>query len=143
MIVTNVGGNPEAVLHERTGLVVPPHDPRAIGEAILRLSRDPNLRTSSAQPAGAALSRNTRLIAAWRPIAIFTMSYLPGAGRNNLLQASGRTVLHVISGLDMGGAERMLTRVVLSNRRPESPRHIVISLTDEGYFGSQTPRGRD
>src|SRR5205823_891079 len=27
MIVTDVGGNAEAVVHEKTGLVVPPHDP--------------------------------------------------------------------------------------------------------------------
>ena len=45
MIVTKVGGNPEAVLHERTGLVIPPKNPRAIGEAALRLAREPELRT--------------------------------------------------------------------------------------------------
>jgi glycosyltransferase involved in cell wall biosynthesis len=44
MIVTKVGGNPEAVLHERTGLVIPPKNPRAIGEAALRLARDHELR---------------------------------------------------------------------------------------------------
>ena len=45
MIVTKVGGNPEAVLHERTGLVIPLKNPRAIGEAALRLAREPELRT--------------------------------------------------------------------------------------------------
>ena len=44
MIVTDVGGNPEAVLHERTGLVIPPKNPKAIGEATLRLARDHELR---------------------------------------------------------------------------------------------------
>jgi glycosyltransferase involved in cell wall biosynthesis len=44
MVVTRVGGNPEAVLHERTGFVVPPRDPSALGEAVLRLARDPGLR---------------------------------------------------------------------------------------------------
>jgi glycosyltransferase involved in cell wall biosynthesis len=43
MIVTDVGGNAEAVLHEETGLVVPPHNPQALGQAILRLARDPEL----------------------------------------------------------------------------------------------------
>ena len=33
MIVTNVGGNAEAVIHNETGLVVPPRDPKAIGDA--------------------------------------------------------------------------------------------------------------
>jgi glycosyltransferase involved in cell wall biosynthesis len=44
MIVTNVGGNAEAVLNEETGLVVPPRDPAALGDAVLRLARDPDLR---------------------------------------------------------------------------------------------------
>jgi glycosyltransferase involved in cell wall biosynthesis len=44
MIVTDVGGNAEAVVHAETGLVVPPRDPNAIGDAILRLSRDPEQR---------------------------------------------------------------------------------------------------
>lgn len=44
MIVTDVGGNPEAVVNEQTGLVVPAHNPGAIGEAVLRLARAPELR---------------------------------------------------------------------------------------------------
>jgi glycosyltransferase involved in cell wall biosynthesis len=44
MIVTDVGGNPEAVLDGTTGLVVPPRDHNAIGEAVLRLAGDAGLR---------------------------------------------------------------------------------------------------
>jgi glycosyltransferase involved in cell wall biosynthesis len=44
MIVTDVGGNAEAVINEETGLVVPPRDPLALGNAILRLASDPLLR---------------------------------------------------------------------------------------------------
>ena len=44
MIVTNVGGNPEAVIDGECGCVVPPASPVAIGEAILRLATDPSLR---------------------------------------------------------------------------------------------------
>jgi glycosyltransferase involved in cell wall biosynthesis len=44
MIVTAVGGNPEAVLDGETGLVVPSRNPTAIGDAILRLALDPDLR---------------------------------------------------------------------------------------------------
>jgi glycosyltransferase involved in cell wall biosynthesis len=43
-IVTNVGGNPEAIVHNVTGLVVSPHDPTELAEAILRLAGDPDLR---------------------------------------------------------------------------------------------------
>ncbi len=34
-IVTNVGGLPEIVHHEKTGLIVPPDDPQALAEAIV------------------------------------------------------------------------------------------------------------
>jgi glycosyltransferase involved in cell wall biosynthesis len=44
MIVTDVGGNAEAVVHAETGFVVPPRDPKAIGDAILSLARDPEQR---------------------------------------------------------------------------------------------------
>lgn len=44
MVVTNVGGNAEAVVNGETGLVVPPHDPHALAEAIVLIARDPLLR---------------------------------------------------------------------------------------------------
>lgn len=43
-IVTDVGGNAEAIAHNEVGLVVPPRDPVALSEAILRLAQDPALR---------------------------------------------------------------------------------------------------
>jgi glycosyltransferase involved in cell wall biosynthesis len=46
MIVTDVGGNAEAIIDGETGIVVPPHDPVSFGEAIVRLARDPRLRRS-------------------------------------------------------------------------------------------------
>jgi glycosyltransferase involved in cell wall biosynthesis len=44
MIVTNVGGNAEAVVNGETGLVVPPHDPQSFADAIVRLAHDPSVR---------------------------------------------------------------------------------------------------
>jgi glycosyltransferase involved in cell wall biosynthesis len=44
MVVTNVGGNAEAVIDGETGLVVPAHDPPAFAEAIVLIARDPLLR---------------------------------------------------------------------------------------------------
>ncbi|MGI8526920.1 MAG: glycosyltransferase [Pseudolabrys sp.] len=44
MVVTAVGGNPEAVLDGENGYVVPPRNPARLGEAILRLADDPGLR---------------------------------------------------------------------------------------------------
>jgi glycosyltransferase involved in cell wall biosynthesis len=53
IVVTRVGGNPEAVTDQETGLVVPPRDPKALGNAVLRLAQDPDLR----QRLGAAAQR--------------------------------------------------------------------------------------
>jgi glycosyltransferase involved in cell wall biosynthesis len=43
VISTPVGGVPEAVMPEETGLLVPPQDPDALAAAILRLVREPDL----------------------------------------------------------------------------------------------------
>src|SRR5207237_10570970 len=40
-VVTPVGGIPTMVEHDRTGLVVPPRDPIALAEGLLRLLREP------------------------------------------------------------------------------------------------------
>jgi glycosyltransferase involved in cell wall biosynthesis len=42
-VATRVGGMPEVVRHERTGLLVAPRDPRALADAILRLIADREL----------------------------------------------------------------------------------------------------
>ncbi|UGA39378.1 glycosyltransferase [Chromobacterium haemolyticum] len=44
MIVTNVGGNAEAVINEVCGLVVASKQPHLLAEAILKLANDPVLR---------------------------------------------------------------------------------------------------
>lgn len=51
-VATAVGGMPESVVHEQTGLLVPPDDPPALAAAILRLVEDPEY--------GAALARAGR-----------------------------------------------------------------------------------
>lgn len=45
-IVTNVGGSPELVEHQRSGLIVPPGDPEALARAIETLRREPALAES-------------------------------------------------------------------------------------------------
>jgi glycosyltransferase involved in cell wall biosynthesis len=54
MIVTDVGGNPEAVLHEA-----------ALGEAVLRLSRDADLRNRLGE-AGQRRVKQEFSVAIWR-----------------------------------------------------------------------------
>jgi glycosyltransferase involved in cell wall biosynthesis len=57
MIVTDVGGNAEAVSQGVTGLVVPPHDSEALGRAIVELAGDPTRREAMG---GAARARAER-----------------------------------------------------------------------------------
>lgn len=45
-IATRVGGIPEIVRHEETGLIVAPRDPRGLAESLIRLWRDPDLMES-------------------------------------------------------------------------------------------------
>jgi glycosyltransferase involved in cell wall biosynthesis len=45
-------------------------------------------------------------------------------------------VVHLINSLDMGGAERMLSRLVIASQRP-GLEHYVISLRDAGVFGAE------
>ncbi len=44
VVASRVGGLAEAVVHEETGLLVPPGDPPALAAALARLARDPDLR---------------------------------------------------------------------------------------------------
>jgi glycosyltransferase involved in cell wall biosynthesis len=48
-VATRVGGMPEAVRHEETGLLVPPADAPALARAILRMLHDPEQARSWAQ----------------------------------------------------------------------------------------------
>jgi glycosyltransferase involved in cell wall biosynthesis len=49
VVATRVGGVPEVVEDERTGLLVPPRDPYALAAAVTRLAEDPELRRTLGQ----------------------------------------------------------------------------------------------
>ncbi|MEO5690984.1 MAG: glycosyltransferase family 4 protein [Candidatus Saccharimonadales bacterium] len=51
IIATEVGGNPEIIIDGVTGLLIPPHNSRAIEDAIHRLLNDPSLRSTIADSA--------------------------------------------------------------------------------------------
>lgn len=44
IVATNVGGNAEAVIDGEAGLIVPPHDPVSLGQALLKLALAPQVR---------------------------------------------------------------------------------------------------
>lgn len=49
VVATAVGGVPEIVRHERTGLLVPPDDPQALAQGLGRLAQDAALRSHLVQ----------------------------------------------------------------------------------------------
>jgi glycosyltransferase involved in cell wall biosynthesis len=52
-------------------------------------------------------------------------------------RASAIRVVHVIVGLNLGGAELMLARLVEASHRPREFEHVVVSLTTVGPIGSR------
>jgi glycosyltransferase involved in cell wall biosynthesis len=47
------------------------------------------------------------------------------------------TIVHIIGGLNLGGAERMLQRLVIAHSKQADVKTIVISLTDLGIIGKE------
>jgi glycosyltransferase involved in cell wall biosynthesis len=63
MVVTDVGGNAEAVVDGVSGLVVPARDPSALGQALLRLANEPAARERMAQSGQQRVAENFSLAA--------------------------------------------------------------------------------
>jgi glycosyltransferase involved in cell wall biosynthesis len=64
VIASSAGGTPEAIQHEKTGLLVPPGDASRLAEGILRLARDPAL-TRALGHAGAERVRQAHSFAGY------------------------------------------------------------------------------
>ena len=56
VVASRVGGIPDVIEHERTGLLVPPGDAQALARAIERLHREPSLREQLGQAARRAVN---------------------------------------------------------------------------------------
>ncbi len=65
IVATRTGGNPEAVVHGETGLLVPPGDPKALAQAIISLLSDAQRRETMGN---AGLKRVTQLFSIERHI---------------------------------------------------------------------------
>jgi glycosyltransferase involved in cell wall biosynthesis len=51
VVATRTGGVPDLVEDGKTGLLVPPREPRLLAEAIIRMMRDSDLRAACAREA--------------------------------------------------------------------------------------------
>lgn len=58
VVATRVGGNPEAIVDNETGLLVPPRDPAALASAIIRLLRDGAARRRMGEAARERVARH-------------------------------------------------------------------------------------
>ena len=65
VIGTRVGGIPEMIVDGKTGVLVPPSDPRALADAIARLVHDTPLRSAMADAATGRARRDVRLRRPW------------------------------------------------------------------------------
>jgi glycosyltransferase involved in cell wall biosynthesis len=72
IVATRVGGNPEVVAEGETGFLVPPQNPSALADALLRLRRDPAL---GAQLGQASRQRVEALFDVRRMIAEYEQMY--------------------------------------------------------------------
>lgn len=88
VVASDVGGIPD-VLDADSGIAVPPGDPAALADALLRLARDPELR---ARMGKAARERYRRLFSPKAVLPVFLGTYHRLAGGNGVGDASSAAV---------------------------------------------------
>ena len=61
VIATDIGGNSELVIHNKTGVLIPPKSPQAIAEAIRKMKNNPGWRKNLAENAYNHIDTNFRV----------------------------------------------------------------------------------
>jgi glycosyltransferase involved in cell wall biosynthesis len=134
-VVTNVGD--AALVVGDTGWVVPPKEPKALAAGIE--SGIEALKKNGKDDLG---QRCRRIIEDKYSLEVMVDSYVElwekaVAGFESKATRNTVKVLHVIIGLNVGGAEMMLKRLVTRHISNFSSRHIVVSLSGVGVVGQQ------
>jgi glycosyltransferase involved in cell wall biosynthesis len=91
MIVTNVGGNAEAVVDGKTGLVVPPRDPPALADAVVLLAGDRSLRESYGKAGRERVEENFTLGACVAKYESLYRGLIAKESPGDILAATGRS----------------------------------------------------
>lgn len=133
VVSTAVDGVVEAVENDRTGILVTPNDAQRLAEGMARLADAP---TEAARMGAAGRARS----------AMFDRRSMAGdvaelyrellAGRGVPAMRRPRRVLHVITGLGFGGAERQL-QLLVRQSDPSELVHEVVSLTSGGPIADE------
>lgn len=71
VVATNVGGLPEVIRHEETGLLVSPGDPQGIAQAVYRIYSEANLASNLRNGALELVSQNYT----WQKVALQTVDF--------------------------------------------------------------------
>jgi glycosyltransferase involved in cell wall biosynthesis len=87
VVATRVGGTPEVVVDGETGLLVPPGDPAALADAILRLQRDPEAGRRMGE---AGRPRVERIFDVCRMVAEYEALYVDAEMRECRATSSGQ-----------------------------------------------------
>jgi glycosyltransferase involved in cell wall biosynthesis len=132
VVASRVGDLPASVVHEETGLLVPPEDPEALAAALERVLADPGL----AVRLGAEGRRRVLSANAWEAVAETVESALLAAGAPGALEVPGAS--GVPSG--SGGADgRSALELPAKSGAPESP---VLTLPSRSGRSPDVPDGR-
>ena len=92
MVVTDVGGNAEAVIDSETGIVVPPRNPEAMANALSRFIGDPELRTKMGQAGSHRIGQNFTLSACVDNYERLYEAILAGRPMGPLADVQGRSL---------------------------------------------------
>ena len=136
VVATQVDGTAEVIAHDENGLLVPSGDADALADGIAALLLD----EARAARLAAAASQRAEVFSKETMSADMATLYRNLVDRGRALpMRRPRRVVHVITGLEFGGAERQLEGLILASD-PRQVVHEVVTLTGLGPIGKSLVR---